>query len=332
MKIWQELGIEPTTDVQRIRQAYAGRLKRLNPEDDAEGFQRLRAAYERAMAHAVLVGKGLGQGGNLPPRSFSAPRGAVTAAADECIAAAPPVPAAVSSLLKGLLAADTAQRHELLERMLNAPGWGGLDFRRDLQPALARALYSGYDQYHELVGLLSDRFGWLGQLDAVGEVDAAVLALLGRHAARAWLDEISEVARGDRRLRTAMRLLRRPVDEAAFYRYARWKGNLEEMHYLLRELLDEYPGVLHEFDAGSASWWDQYLAQPQETLNQQCERAIQSGFFSMFALLAVALLGQKIFAPQAHLGNGLIWLALILAALLWPLLRVRPPSAARRRA
>ncbi len=50
MDIWCELGIEPTGDKRTIRRAYATRLKAAHPEDDPDGFQRLRAAYEEALA------------------------------------------------------------------------------------------------------------------------------------------------------------------------------------------------------------------------------------------------------------------------------------------
>jgi len=45
---WARLGIEPTTDLAAIKKAYAIKLRTTRPDDDAEAYQALRGAYERA--------------------------------------------------------------------------------------------------------------------------------------------------------------------------------------------------------------------------------------------------------------------------------------------
>lgn len=45
---WSVLGVRPDAAEADVRRAYAALLKQTNPEDDPEGFKRLRAAYEHA--------------------------------------------------------------------------------------------------------------------------------------------------------------------------------------------------------------------------------------------------------------------------------------------
>ena len=52
VEMWSVLGIEPTKDEQEIVNAYRTKVVTVNPEDDQDGFMRLREAFEMAMNYA----------------------------------------------------------------------------------------------------------------------------------------------------------------------------------------------------------------------------------------------------------------------------------------
>ncbi|KMZ43594.1 MULTISPECIES: tetratricopeptide repeat protein [Bacillales] len=52
MNIWRILDIDPTEDISTIKKAYAKKLKLHHPEDDPEGYQQLREAYDLAIKMA----------------------------------------------------------------------------------------------------------------------------------------------------------------------------------------------------------------------------------------------------------------------------------------
>lgn len=55
MNAWEILGLAPTADISAIKRAYAGKTKLYHPEDDPQGFQRLREAYEFALKQAKYM-------------------------------------------------------------------------------------------------------------------------------------------------------------------------------------------------------------------------------------------------------------------------------------
>ena len=56
MDIWSILGLEPTQDVSAIKRAYAQKTRDCHPEEDPEGFLRLREAYQAALDYAQMNG------------------------------------------------------------------------------------------------------------------------------------------------------------------------------------------------------------------------------------------------------------------------------------
>lgn len=88
---WARLGIEPTTQLAAIKKAYAVKLKVTRPDDDAQAYQALRAAYERAQQWAAWARAEAEQGREVP-----LPAGPAADAPDAPVAltpepAAPPV-------------------------------------------------------------------------------------------------------------------------------------------------------------------------------------------------------------------------------------------------
>lgn len=73
---WAVLGIAPTEDVRAVKRAYASRLKECRPEDDPQGFARLREAYDAVLDALTHAAKHTSR----PPAAFSAPAPAPAAA------------------------------------------------------------------------------------------------------------------------------------------------------------------------------------------------------------------------------------------------------------
>ena len=55
MNPWKNLKIKPTADESVIKKAYAAELRKHHPEDDPEGYQTLREAYDFALKYAKSV-------------------------------------------------------------------------------------------------------------------------------------------------------------------------------------------------------------------------------------------------------------------------------------
>jgi TPR repeat protein len=78
MSPWEILGVPPAADRATIRRAYAARLKQCRPDDDREGFQRLREAYEMMLSGSAHVSEPVNvstPSAHDPPATRAAPVG-----------------------------------------------------------------------------------------------------------------------------------------------------------------------------------------------------------------------------------------------------------------
>ena len=181
---WALLGIEPTTDLAAIKKAYAARLKTTRPDDDADAYQALRGAYERAQQWArweqqrpqdevVAEVKAV-----VAPPSPPAPPVATPEPADE------PLPAEVDP--QALVADFHAYWRDRSDDALMA-AWPALSHRLDDLPLSRRDEFSAAFAHWvlsepglpvALVSALNQQFGWLTDFRAERQIGPGLVQAL----------------------------------------------------------------------------------------------------------------------------------------------------------
>jgi hypothetical protein len=192
--LWRLLGLDPTTDRRSIKKAYASRLKRFHPEDDPEGFQELRTAYEAALSwaedyeeeppvedlppetpeitnlmEALKASLDLALARHEPepekkvprPRPVrSTPRGFSAPTVEQRQEEQDRVSRAVDSLINDALALETRSA-EALASLLDRDSLWDLDVRSAFQAKLFASLGSGRRELDRSIWkLLEERFRW----------------------------------------------------------------------------------------------------------------------------------------------------------------------------
>lgn len=287
-QIWATLDIAPVRDRDAIRRAYARRLKVTNPEDDAEAFRDLRAAYEEALesldwdwaweeleddADQAVEAQGpaddlvtttismaqfqamLG-GGRPGPPAFTAPppvegdeeHGRLLDALERLVLADPP--------------ADRAALEAALSAMLASSDMERVAVAGQVEQRIAYMITRLAPRADALVRPAINAFRW--EREGVrARYDGLVEAVLDRDADIVFR---TGLLNDEGQRRTAFLALARPLDQGPAWHDLHWPGFAAQVRDLLDEIDTRRPSLHADLNEESVAHWRERLARPRWSL------------------------------------------------------------------
>jgi len=264
--VWSELEIEAGSDELTIRRAYARKLKVTQPEDDPDGFQRLRQAYEQAIRIATrprpTVAKIEGTqstAGHVEPAHGSAQ---TTHGVDEAKDETTPLRAYLEQRGQALsenLQSDAPDKWELCcniqAEILASPLLDDVVMRSSVELWMAHKIAAHAPKSDKLIEPAANLFGW----DArhYRQPSPYVTDVLRRREEIAFVQALAdprhELHRGWRALTDEnLPVWRRRIEL--------WRlGTRTQVSSLLQKMTTTLPGLRFHLNDESLAWWQHHL-------------------------------------------------------------------------
>ena len=289
--IWAVLGVPTGSDRDTIRRAYARKLRVTNPEDDPEGFKRLREAYDSALAHVDYVSRwGDDDDDDEEAEDFAdaeiatdplarpdpsvlwhdaadAPEPseearALLAGRDDDLAALRRAMADLDAALRSAWRPPDAEIEALFDQILSAPALGEITVRGDVEAWTAELIADTIPQSDAILVQAVTAFGW----SETGTHRGGYAV----HTALERLDEwrlIATFRKPGHTLNPAWQSLTKPPARQPWWRLKALSPSLTHgVRSLLGELGYVSPGLHFSFNAESVERWRAFLAVPRLTL------------------------------------------------------------------
>lgn len=305
--MWAILGIAPTRDRAAVRRAYAAKLKQTNPEDDPEGFQELRQAYEIVLAHLSRPVLAEAEADASPePLEIADIVAAEPAPVSEPTVDAEPAPGLVGRHwqvcreLHQWIADQHPPADEMdkaLAQLLASPMMENLSVRAETERGLAHTILGFAPHADGLIGRCIAFFGWNASVGQFGSMPEARAVVQRAETLRFAL----ELARKSHAHHRAYELMKRPAPTgpAAAVAIARHRGNVRDF---FRYASRQAPGIFHEFPGESVEFWARHGGNSKPLLGRFRLRFRASAFSVLMLILLARIVIMA--AGAATSGSG----------------------------